>query len=66
MLALALFQAMCDVGNALEHLRDVYTPMTDEWLWHTEVLGLLDSCIDMLVTSNGLDTDNEEDTPSCP
>jgi hypothetical protein len=58
--ALALFTALCDVGNALERLRDTYQPMTDAWLWHTEVLGLLDSCIDMLVHSNGIDDDQRE------
>jgi hypothetical protein len=53
-LALTLFHALCDVGNALEYLRGTYQPMTDEWLWHTEVLGMLDAAVDMLVESQGL------------
>jgi len=53
-LALALFADLCTVGNALERLRDTYAPMTDQWLWHTEVLGLLDEAIDTLVRSQGL------------
>ena len=53
-LALALFADLCTVGNALERLRDTYAPMTDQWLWHTEVLGLLDEAIETLVQSQGL------------
>ena len=53
-LGLILFTALCDVGNALELLRDSYTPMTDQWLWHTEILGMLDAAVDMLVESSGL------------
>lgn len=52
--ALKLFADLCTVGNALERLRDTYAPMTDQWLWHTEVLGLLDEAIDTLVHSQGL------------
>ena len=51
---LLLFQALCDVGNALEALRDTYVPESDQWLWHTEVLGLLDASVDLLVHSAGL------------
>lgn len=47
--ALDLFQRLCEVGNALELLRDMYVPESDQWLWHTEVLGLLDAAIDTLV-----------------
>ena len=57
-MALALFQAMCEVGNLLEALRDAYTPCSDEWLMHTEVLGLLDAALDLLVESEGLEGDN--------
>ena len=52
--ALCLFQRLCDVANALEALRDLYAPASDDWLWHTEVIGLLDGAIDMLVRSTGL------------
>jgi len=51
---LALFQQLCDVGNALEMLRDMYVPESDQWLFHTEVLGMLDEAVDMLVHSQGL------------
>jgi len=57
-----LFTRLCTVGNALEVLRDTYTPMSDDWLMATEVLGLLDESIDLLVRSDGLDgVDEEED-----
>ena len=55
--ALTLFENLCLVGNALEAIRDSYPPMTDQWLWHTEVLGLLDETIDTLVHSEGLEGD---------
>ena len=51
---LLLFQHLVEVGNALEMLRDMYVPESDQWLWHTEVLGLLDGVIDMLVHSQGI------------
>ena len=53
-LALALFEHLCQVGNALEMLRDMYHPSTDAWLFHTEVLGMLDEVVDMLVRSQGI------------
>ena len=55
--ALHLYQAMCDVGNALEALRDLYVPESDQWLWHTEVLAILDEAVDLLVHSEGLSGD---------
>ena len=58
-LALCLFHHLCLVGNALERLRDTYQPMTDQWLWHTEVLGLLDEVIDTLVQSQWLGGDDD-------
>ena len=63
-LGLTIFKHLCEVGNALELLRDAYDPATDAWLFHTEVLGMLDEVVDLLVDSEGLDTDNalEEDT----
>lgn len=57
-LGLTLFQSLCDVGNALEWLRDTHDPATDAWLFHTEVLAMLDEVVDLLVDSEGLDTDN--------
>jgi hypothetical protein len=57
-LALALYTTLCEVGNALERLRDTYYPASDEWLWHTEVLGMLDATIDLLVESGGLPSDD--------
>lgn len=57
--ALCLYTALCEVGNALELLRDTYTPASDGWLWHTEVLGLLDEAIDGLVRSSGLGGDDD-------
>lgn len=59
-LGLQLFTALCEVGNALEQVRDTYEVMTDQWLWHTEVLGLLDASIDMLVYSNGIDDEDDD------
>lgn len=56
--ALALFTALCEVGNALEMLRDMYVPESDQWLWHTEVLAILDETIDLLVHSEGLEGDD--------
>jgi hypothetical protein len=56
-LGFILFQHLCEVGNAMEVVRDTYTPMTDEWLWHTELLGMLDEAIDLLVHSDGLEED---------
>lgn len=57
--ALCLFQRLVVVGNALEQIRDTYAPMTDQWLWHTEVLGMLDEAIDDLVHSQGLGGDDD-------
>ena len=53
-LGLALFTALCEVGNLLEAWRDIYVPGSDDWTAGTEILGALDACIDMLVTSQGL------------
>ena len=52
--ALALYNAMCDVGNVLEAWRDRYTPGSDDWCAATEVLGWLDAAVDMLVESTGI------------
>ena len=53
-LGLTLFTALCNVGNALEAIRDLYPPASDDWLWHTELLGMLDAAVDILVESQGL------------
>ena len=60
-LALTLFKSLCAVGNALEALRDMYSPESDQWLWHTEVLGILDLAIDELVNSQGLGGTDDAD-----
>lgn len=60
--ALHLFENLCLVGNALEALRDSYPVMSDQWLWHTEVLSLLDLSIDMLVHSDGIDDEDDDAT----
>ena len=52
--ALALFNALCDVATALEQLREQHAPASDEWCAHTEILLGLDAAIDTLVHSNGL------------
>ena len=54
MLALALFHALCDVGNALAHVRDTQEPASDTWTHLTCILLCLDAAIDTLVLSNGL------------
>ena len=58
-IALALFESLVQVGNALEMLRDMYVPESDQWLWHTEVLAILDETIDLLVHSEGLPGDHD-------
>ena len=60
-LGLTLFRQLCDVGNALEMLRDMYVPESDQWLWHTEVLAMLDATVDMLVGSDGIDDEDGRD-----
>jgi hypothetical protein len=52
--ALALFQALCDVGNVMEAWRDRFPPASDDWCAATEVLLSVDAMIDTLVLSNGL------------
>ena len=54
MLALSLFHALCDVGNALAHVRDTQEPCSDTWTALTCLVLQLDSAIDMLVNSQGL------------
>lgn len=52
--ALELFGKLCDVGNALEWYRDLHAPGSDDWTVLTELLGMLDTSVDMLVHSSGL------------
>ena len=59
--ALALFTALCEVGNALEYYRDSYPPGSDRWTAMTEILGWLDIAVDTLVHSEGLESDNALD-----
>ena len=56
---LLLFQRLCELGNALEGLRDMFVPESDQWLWHTEVLAMLDETVDMLVRSDGIEEDDD-------
>ena len=58
-LALTLFHRLCDVGNALAHVRDTQEPCSDTWTALTCILLGVDAAIDTLVHSNGLDADNE-------
>jgi len=57
--ALLLFQAMCEVGNAIEYYRESYPPGSDRWTAMTEILGILDASVDLLVSSEGLSGDND-------
>ena len=65
-LGLTLFHRLCELGNALEAIRDLYRPDSDDWLWHTEVLALLDTAVDMLVHSHGLGGADDGLTPDHP
>ena len=62
--ALALFESLVLVGNALEYYRDSYQPGSDRWTAMTEILGILDEAVDTLVHSQGLDGDNDALDPS--
>ena len=53
-IALELFHRLCDVGNALDRLRDLHPPGSDAWCACTDILLSLDAAIDTLVLSNGL------------
>jgi hypothetical protein len=60
MIALALFDQLCAVGNALAQLRDRQAPCSDLWCDLTCLLLSLDSSIDLLVRSSGLACDNAD------
>ena len=60
-LGLTLFKKLCEVGNAVEWLRDTYDPSTDAWLFHTEALAMLDEVVDLLVDSTGIDDEDDDD-----
>ena len=55
---LLIFQRLCELGNALEMLRDMFVPESDQWIWHTEILAMLDETVDFLVYSDGLEDDD--------
>ena len=59
-LALTLFHQLCDVGNALEQLGRCTTPGSDAWCACTDIIIGVDTIIDTLVHSNGLQIDNED------
>ena len=47
--ALTLFHQLCDVGNALEQLRELHAPGSDDWCACTDIIIGLDAAIDTLV-----------------
>ena len=53
-MALALFESLCAVGNALVRLRDQAEPCSDRWCDLTCLILQLDATIDLLVRSRGL------------
>ena len=53
-IALTLFQRLCDVGTALECLREAHDPASETWLALTCLTSELDALIDLLVQSQGL------------
>jgi hypothetical protein len=59
--ALALFDSLCDVGNALALLRDAQAPCSDLWCDLTCLLLCLDEAIDTLVGSHGLGGSDDDD-----
>jgi hypothetical protein len=58
--ALALFEDLCAVGNALASYRDRFTPCSDDWTAVTCLLLALDAAIDRLVRSRGLDEEDND------
>ena len=54
-LGLTVFHKLCDVGNALQGLRDQQPPGSDSWVGLAELVLQIDSMIDMLVDSEGLE-----------
>jgi hypothetical protein len=59
--ALALFDDLCAVGNALGAYRDTHAPCSDDWATLTCLILHLDAAIDRLVRSEGLACDERED-----
>jgi len=57
--ALALFQDLCDIGNALSQVRDRFEPCSDDWTALTCLILALDQAIDRLVHSSGLGGDDD-------
>jgi hypothetical protein len=64
--ALALFDQLCAVGNALVLLQGKEEPCSDRWCDLTCLILQLDATIDLLVRSSGLTCDNAEEDPPCP
>ena len=56
-LALTLFHRLCEVGNALERYRDLFAPADPTWVALTDMLLAVDSAVEMLLYSEGLDDD---------
>ena len=54
-LGLIVFQKLCDVGNALQCLRDQQTPGTDAWVGLEELVQGIDRLINQVVDSEGLE-----------
>ena len=57
--ALTLFEHLCALGNAMEVYRDQLAPCSDTWTALTEMLGMLDESIDLLVHSTGVGGDDD-------
>lgn len=54
-LAWQMFQGLCELTNALEKLREDYPPGSDGWCALTQLVQGLDTFIDWLVESDGLE-----------
>lgn len=56
-LGLAVFQRLCEAGNALDTLRETLCPGSDAWVALTELVHGVDAMIDWLVESPPLEED---------
>ena len=59
-LALTLFHALCDVGNALEGWRERFPPGSDDWCTCTDIIIGINTIIETLVHSSGLGGQDDE------
>lgn len=57
---LLAFAILCRCGNELDTLREACVPGSDGWVGLTQMTGVIDTLIDTLVYSDGLDEDEEE------